>query len=606
MKLLILLLVVAFTAYVVYARPKPVNIDDEGIEAILNRARRQTPHTKKDHDALIKRLNNEVKQLGIDFCEGDYTKGLQCFEEDVCVGWEEVCDGTQVCGVEKRDDCINSTKGNDAAPNAASERENCDGDEHYLWCPLKTYVPTRCGEDLTIEAGGATFINYLYYDNGMDCFWTVKAAEGQEIVVNFRQFASEPQYDSLSLGTGMKEEPENPGQYIIYKHSGAEVPDPAEFKVESNEIWVRFTSDDWDRKSGFSLEVTDASAKDPGVTRESPFNVEKNQTCGGELQLEADEEKIITSPGFPQYYPNYFECVWTVTVPKGRHVGVGFEYFSLEKGADFLEIGDGSSPGDDTVDKLTGNTIPTSAVTTSSNKAWLRFTSDVANNRLGFKAKVRDQPHNSCGGDIEVPRDGSIIIASPLFPDLGYRINMDCVWTIQGDPERGLTVVFKEFQTEPRFDTMSAGFGPIPARDGSNYVISGHSGKQLPDPYEFTTSTNTAWVYFKTDNEKIDRGFKLEVYDSAVKESNTTVATQVPLEIDYDCGDRLSVDPTTGKIVIQSPGYPGRYRPLLDCTWTVDFNMRLILQPSLKLFTLKRAVMYSVSVQERTRMTRSL
>ena len=79
--------------------------------------------------------------------------------------------------------------------------------------------------------------------------------------------------------------------------------------------------------------------------------------CGEEIMLEADEEIVITSPGFPQYYPNYFECVWTVKAPKGRHIGVGFEYFSLENGADFLEIGDGTTVGDGTVDKLTGNKV---------------------------------------------------------------------------------------------------------------------------------------------------------------------------------------------------------------------------------------------------------
>ena len=75
----------------------------------------------------------------------------------------------------------------------------------------------------------------------------------------------------------------------------------------------------------------------------------------------------------------------------------------------------------------------------------------------------------------------------------------------------------QEFSTEQNFDTMSAGFGPEPSRDGSNYVISAHSGRDLPDPPEFGTSSNSAWVHFKTDSERIDRGFKLEVYDSAVK-----------------------------------------------------------------------------------------
>ncbi len=118
-----------------------------------------------------------------------------------------------------------------------------------------------CGEDVTLELGQTTYVDYLYYDNGMDCFWTVKAADGQQIVVTVKKFESEANYDFLSLGTGMEEQPDNPESYIIFKHSGEEPPDPAEFKVESSEIWVRFTSDDWDRKGGFQLEITDSSAK---------------------------------------------------------------------------------------------------------------------------------------------------------------------------------------------------------------------------------------------------------------------------------------------------------------------------------------------------------
>lgn len=583
MKLLVLLLVVAFTAYVVNAKPRPLGADEkESInddlikKSMLKRTKRQSgtgyAQAKKDFDSMLKRLTLEVAQQGVNFCEGDWEKGIQCFEEDLCVPWEGICDGTQVCGIEKREDCVNSTKANDREVQEGTERENCDGDEYEYMCPMKNYIPQKCGENYQLEAGEFLTVEYPFYDNGMDCFWRIKAADGQQVVANFKKFETETNYDFLSLGTGTEEVPNTDDQYIVYKHSGAELPDPPEFKVESNEVWLRFTSDDWDRKGGFEVEFTDSSTKAEAPVLESPFNKEKNTSCGEEINLEADEEIVITSPGFPQYYPNYFECVWKVKAPKGRHIGVGFEYFSLEKGSDFLEIGDGTTVGDGTVDKLTGSKIPTRAVTSPSNNAWIKFTSDIASNRLGFKAKVRDQPYNGCGGQLTVPRDGSIVIASPLFPDLGYNVNLDCLWTIEGDPERGLTIVFKEFSTEQNFDTMSAGFGPEPSRDGSNYVISAHSGRDLPDPPEFGTSSNSAWVHFKTDSERIDRGFKLEVYDSAVKESETIVATREPQELDYDCGDRLKFELTEGRIRIKSPGYPRRYRPLLDCTWTIDFG----------------------------------
>ena len=95
----------------------------------------------------------------------------------------------------------------------------------------------------------------------MDCFWRIKAADGQQVVANFKKFESETNYDFLSLGTGTEEAPNTDDQYIIYKHSGSELPDPPEFKVESNEVWLRFTSDDWDRKGGFEVEFTDSSTK---------------------------------------------------------------------------------------------------------------------------------------------------------------------------------------------------------------------------------------------------------------------------------------------------------------------------------------------------------
>ena len=80
-------------------------------------------------------------------CEGDWEKGIQCFEEDLCVPWEGVCDGTQVCGIEKREDCVNSTKANDRAQEVqeGTDRENCDGDEYEYMCPMKNYIPqSKC------------------------------------------------------------------------------------------------------------------------------------------------------------------------------------------------------------------------------------------------------------------------------------------------------------------------------------------------------------------------------------------------------------------------------------------------------------------------------
>lgn len=48
--------------------------------------------------------------------------------------------------------------------------------------------------------------------------------------------------------------------------------------------------------------------------------------CGGFIELNAnDPPGYITSPNYPQNYPQNIDCVWVVTVPNGESVRLDFE-----------------------------------------------------------------------------------------------------------------------------------------------------------------------------------------------------------------------------------------------------------------------------------------
>lgn len=53
--------------------------------------------------------------------------------------------------------------------------------------------------------------------------------------------------------------------------------------------------------------------------------------CGGTL---FDNSGLLTSPGYPNNYPNNTHCEWTITAPSGRPLSVSFSVFSINPPGD--------------------------------------------------------------------------------------------------------------------------------------------------------------------------------------------------------------------------------------------------------------------------------
>ena len=96
-----------------------------------------------------------------------------------------------------------------------------------------------------------------------------------------------------------------------------------------------------------------------------------------------DYEQVITSPNYPQDYPDNTNCTFQIYSTIGQSV-ISFTDFATERGYDFVKVTvDGVLKGE-----FSGNTGP-STTFRFFNSALIEFTSDSSNNGRGFRATVK-------------------------------------------------------------------------------------------------------------------------------------------------------------------------------------------------------------------------
>ena len=82
----------------------------------------------------------------------------------------------------------------------------------------------------------------------------------------------------------------------------------------------------------------------------------------------------MSSPYYPQNYPNQTECIYTVSTENGLRIVIEFQDFDLESGYDFLYVDD---------DRFTGSIVPESVISSDRNVT-IRFRSDEFVDGRGF------------------------------------------------------------------------------------------------------------------------------------------------------------------------------------------------------------------------------
>ncbi|XP_072863625.1 CUB and sushi domain-containing protein 2 isoform X5 [Chlorocebus sabaeus] len=104
-------------------------------------------------------------------------------------------------------------------------------------------------------------------------------------------------------------------------------------------------------------------------------------------ELLTDSTGVILSQSYPGSYPQFQTCSWLVRVEPDYNISLTVEYFLSEKQYDEFEIFDGPSGQSPLLKALSGNYSAPLIVTSTSNSVYLRWSSDHAYNRKGFKIR---------------------------------------------------------------------------------------------------------------------------------------------------------------------------------------------------------------------------
>ncbi|KAG4066297.1 hypothetical protein HA402_000521 [Bradysia odoriphaga] len=173
-----------------------------------------------------------------------------------------------------------------------------------------------------------------------------------------------------------------------------------------------------------------------------------------------------------------------------------------------------------------------------------------------FTGNLCETERSECGGVLS-GQNGTL--KYPLSDT--YPHNSRCAWVIRTNASQVLNITFTKFAVEPsgppcRFDWLQIHDG----RTSSSHLIGRFCGIKLPKDGNFTSTTNTLYLWFRSDNSSSHDGFELN-WSS----------------IDPICGGTFEVD---SHGIIASPGSPGNYPSNRDCEWdiTAPFGKRIQFQ----------------------------
>ncbi|XP_072173176.1 uncharacterized protein [Diadema setosum] len=200
----------------------------------------------------------------------------------------------------------------------------------------------------------------IQYNNLQDITWTLIAPKTGRVRITSLEGSLEDGYDTLTVGSGQ------PDSNELATYTG-DIQFNGPLESETYAMWVRFVADETISDTGFKLFWE---------------SFDDQNECGSEELT--DPTGVITSPNYPNPYPDNQICTWEIRLPDtATLVRVVFTAFSLEENEDFLQVGSGQTVGENVVASLTGSGLP-SPVESATYRMWLRFLSDESFSDTGF------------------------------------------------------------------------------------------------------------------------------------------------------------------------------------------------------------------------------
>ncbi|XP_077993791.1 cubilin-like [Glandiceps talaboti] len=387
--------------------------------------------------------------------------------------------------------------------------------------------PGDCSATMQATETAQTFTSPGYPDGyaiNLNCGWIIRTHAGHKLKVQITDLSTEggPDcvFDKVQFYDGEDENSDDLGAFCGIQTNL----DPV-FSTGST-MFVNF--------------VTDSSTNGTG------FLATYQSVCGGRLDTNLG---IITSPSYPNNYPDSASCEWTIQTSSGTTIDFNFTVFDIQGSAgsctnDYVQLFDGENDQSPVLGAgpFCGSAAPTDLKSTS-NIVFAKFVSDSSTSSTGFVLSYSTVTA-ACGGSLVLTdQSTSGVLTSPSYPE-NYPHSIECEWTISAPSNEAIQIAFTDFELEP---SATCSYDSLQIRDGgsdTSAILATVCGSTPPDTY--TSSGNAMYLKFKTDSSTSHKGFSLTY----------SIAT---------CGGTVSGEAG----IITSPNYPGNYDNNLECDWYI-------------------------------------
>ena len=346
----------------------------------------------------------------------------------------------------------------------------------------------RCGETFYGGSGVIRSPKYpIKYDSNLKCEYRLEASPNDYVTLEFLEpFEIEGGSDGRCPWDWVAVNQTWNNLVALDKHCGTQLPP---FVNTRGSTLLAFKTDHSIQMKGFSAR----------------FNI---HPCGGNITTETE----ISSPMNTDRYHHNTNCIWTITAPNNRVVGIKFNRLDLEGSSrcyyDHVSTFEGATTNrSQEIGRYCGNqTDQPPMMKSTGNVMTVQFKTDSSVTGTGFHAIIKFVygPQQGCGGNIEVTGSTTRTISSyDADGDNKYENDMDCHWLIIGDPGKVLKLTFTRFELESRGTNPSGEpecFDYLEIYDGrgpSDPLIGKFCGSRALG--SFTGVGNFMWIRFSSD-----------------------------------------------------------------------------------------------------------
>ncbi len=328
--------------------------------------------------------------------------------------------------------------------------------------------------ELTAPSGtlsdGSGSANYLI---NADCRWVIAPPGATQVTLNFTDFNTESDYDSVLVYDGYDE---NAQLLMVWWGNTL----PPTIQSTGGALCVRFMSDVMVTAEGWTATYTSTG---------SP-------TCDGGTVLSAPTGSFSDGSGAGTYGHNQF-CYWFIAPPCANSVTLSFSAFDTEQDYDGVIVYD-DLDATNQIALFTGTSIP-SAITSTTGVMTIIFVSDYLYNYQGFSANYTSTGSAYCSGTTTLNTSDSGTLSDGSGAN-DYCNNQNCNWLIQPPQATSVSLLFSTFNVEPISQDGFTVYDAVEVYDGTNDsapLLGRFTGNTVPPP--IISTGGSMFVRFYSD-----------------------------------------------------------------------------------------------------------